>query len=33
MGVAVFTIQEKCTALEGHIMNVHECNIPTAYFK
>jgi len=23
MGVTVFTIQEKCTAVEGHIMNVH----------
>jgi len=33
MGVTVFTIQEKCAAVEGHIMNVHECNIPTAYFK
>jgi len=33
MGITVFTIQEKYTAVEGHIMNVHECNIPIAYFK
>lgn len=33
MGVTVFTIQEKCKAVEGHIMNIHERNIPIAYFK
>lgn len=33
MGITVFTVQEKCTAAEGHIMNVHECNIPTTYFR
>jgi hypothetical protein len=33
MGITVFTIQEQFTAVTGHIMNVHEGNIPTAYFK